>query len=115
VGVNRFSSSKLSWDLHEAWILASVSGVGPQTFCRWNHLQKVGQGWLRIRSSNGMFVFEAVILGGSLTIKGSGFGSLVASSVGPVLRSRSSMCSSWVPHSLSSSRALVSATEGTRF
>jgi hypothetical protein len=38
VGVNTFTSSRLSWVLHEVWILARVSGVDPQTFRRWFHV-----------------------------------------------------------------------------
>jgi hypothetical protein len=35
MGVKGFSSSKLSWNFHEVWILVIVSEVGPQTFRRW--------------------------------------------------------------------------------
>ena len=38
VGEKTFASSRLSWVLHEAWIFASVFGVGPQTFRRWFHV-----------------------------------------------------------------------------
>ena len=86
--------------------------------CSWIHpksFSPFGQGLLRIPSSNFIFVLEAVILGGCLAIKGSGFGSQVVSSLDSVLRFGTSMCGSWVPHSLSNSRALVSVIEGARF
>ncbi len=51
-----------------------------------------GQGWLRMSSLSRIFVFEEVILGGCLTIKGRGFGSHVESSVGSVFRTISSTC-----------------------
>jgi hypothetical protein len=38
VGEKTFASSRLSWVLYEAWIFASVSGEGPQTFRRWFHV-----------------------------------------------------------------------------
>ncbi len=38
VGEKTFDSSRLSLAAHETWILASVSGVGPQTFRRWFHV-----------------------------------------------------------------------------
>ncbi len=160
--VNTFTSSRLSWVLHESWILDNVSGVRAQTFrswfhvplmmvhpilaqcvmvvspswvttedpsifsrqssefcCSWIHLQSFspfGQGWLRIPSSNCIFVLETVILGGCLVIKGSGFGAQVVCSLDFVLRFGTSMwvSVSWVSHSLSSSRTLVAVIEGAR-
>jgi hypothetical protein len=63
-------------------------------------------------SPDGTFCILEHKLGGCLTIKGRGLGSQVVSSVTSVLRSETSMCSSWVPHSLSNSRSLLSAIEG---
>ena len=82
--------------------------------CSWIHpksFSPFGQGWLRIPSSSCIFVLETVILGGCLTIRGSGFGSQVVSSLDSELRFGTSTCGSWVSHSLSNSIALVSKLE----
>ncbi len=73
------------------------------------------QGLVRIPSSNFFLVLEEVILGGCLVIKGSGFGFQVVSSLDSVMWFGTSMCGTWVTHSLSNSRDLVSAIEGAGF